>query len=164
MLLCLLSYAEHIYSVRPSFLLEIYLSSTLLFDVARTRTLWLRQIGWDGRAVAIVSSGAVGIKCLLLLLETMEKRSILRHEYNDYPPEATSGFFNRAFFLWLNPLFKKGFSNLMSVNDLFTLDKQLESKRLEYTLESKWNDGNVTFLKTMTIASIELTNHSRWEE
>lgn len=164
LLLCLLSYAEHIRSASPSFLLDTYLSSSLLFDVARTRTLWLRWVGWDGKAIAIVSSVMVGIKCLLLLLETMDKKSILRPEYQNYPPEATSGFFNKAFFLWLNPLFKKGFSSLMSVDDLFALDKQLESKRLEYTLESNWNMGNVTFLNAMIIFSIELTNDSGWED
>lgn len=143
LLLCLLSYVEHTRSVRPSFLLDIYLFSTLLFDIARTRTLWLRLAGREGMAIAILSSVMVAVKSLLLLLETMEKRSFLRHEYKNYPPEATAGFFNRAFFLWLNSLFKMGFSNLMSVDDLFALDKQLGSKRLQDNLESKWNTGNL---------------------
>lgn len=121
----------------------MYLFPSLLFDIARVRTLWLRQDGWEARTIAIISSVAVGIKFLLLLLESIEKRSLLRHEYKNCPPEATAGIFNRGFFVWLNPLFKKGFSNLMTVDDLFALDKQLYSERLQENLESKWNKGSL---------------------
>ena len=143
LVLCLLSYAEHTRSVNPSFLLNIYLFPTLLFDIARTRTVWLRFVDPEERGIAIVSSVAVGTKLLLLVLESMEKRNILKDEYKNYPPEATAGIFNRAFFLWLNSLFKKGFSSLMSVDDLFKLDKQLGSERLQDNLEAEWNLGNL---------------------
>lgn len=142
-LLCLLSYAEHTRSIRPSSLLNIYLFPSFLFDIARIRTLWLRQYDREGRTIAIISSVAVGIKLLLLCLESTEKRSILRHEYKSCPAEATAGIFNRWFFVWLNPLFKKGYSNLMAVEELFALDKQLYSERLQENLESKWNSGNL---------------------
>lgn len=137
-----LSYAEHNYSVRPSLLLGIYLSITLLFDIAKTRTLWLRELAEINRIIAILTSVAVGVKALLLLLETVEKRRILKNVYAKYPPEATGGIFNRFLFWWLNPLFKTGFSKLLSVEDLYTLDKQLASKTLHNSLETMWNNGS----------------------
>lgn len=144
LLLCFLSYAEHTRSIRPSFLLNIYLFPALLFDIARVRTLWLRWDSWEGRTIAIIASVAVSLRFSLLLLETTEKRSILRDEYKSSPPEATSGVFSRYFFLWLNPLFKKGFSSLMGVDDLFALDKQLHSERLQNHLESKWDQSKLS--------------------
>ncbi|KAE8346672.1 hypothetical protein BDV24DRAFT_147346 [Aspergillus arachidicola] len=86
--------------------------------------------------------GKTWVKALLLLLETVEKRRILKSVYAKYPPEATGGIFNRFLFWWLNPLFKTGFSKLLSVEDLYTLDKQLASKTLHNSLETMWNDGS----------------------
>lgn len=141
LVLCLLSYAEHTRSVRPSFILNTYLFCSLLFDIARCRTLWLRQASVLSLVISIVTSVAVGVKLLVLVVEAFEKRSILKSEYADYPPEATAGFYNRAFFWWLNPLFKNGFSNMLSVHDLFDLDKQMSSERLMAKFEERWSKG-----------------------
>ncbi|KAL4969112.1 putative ABC multidrug transporter [Aspergillus stella-maris] len=138
-LLALLSYAEHNFSTSPSFLLNVYLFATLLFDIAKTRTLWLREQGTTGETIAALTSVTVGVKLLLLVLESVEKRSILHDEYRAYPPEKTGGIFNRSFFWWLNPLFRQGLSKSLVVDDLFVLDKQLSSKRQHSTLESAWN-------------------------
>ncbi|KAL3460707.1 P-loop containing nucleoside triphosphate hydrolase protein [Aspergillus heterothallicus] len=149
-LLGLLSYTEHSFSVTPSFLLNIYLLVTLLFDIAKTRTLWLRQSGGISETIAIITSVVVALKFLLFVIEALEKRSILRDEYKAYPPEDTAGIFNKALFWWLNPLFQKGFARALSVNDLYLLDKQLSSKRLHSSLENSWSqvtqNGPNTFL------------------
>ncbi|KAF7117581.1 hypothetical protein CNMCM5793_006633 [Aspergillus hiratsukae] len=137
--LCLLSCAEHLRSTTPSFLLNIYLFVTLLFDVAKTRTLWLRGISQTDETIAILTSVTVGIKVVLLILEAVQKRHILRKEYSAYPSEATAGIFNRLFFIWLNPLFRSGFSKILAVDDLFVLDKQLSSRRLYSSLETLWD-------------------------
>ncbi|KNG85917.1 ABC multidrug transporter [Aspergillus nomiae NRRL 13137] len=150
-----LSYAEHYYSVTPSLLLSIYLSITLLFDIAKTRTLWLRELAEINRTIAILTSVAVGVKALLLLLETVEKRRILKNSYVNYPPEATGSIFNRFFFWWLIPLFRTGFSKLLSVGDLYTLDRQLSSKTLHDSLETMWNNGNKTSLLLVTFKTFK---------
>lgn len=135
LLLCLFSYAEHNLSVRPSFLLNVYLGATLLFDIAKTRTLWLRHPEGINQVIAIITSVGAGLKVLLLILEATEKRYILRHPYQNYPSEALAGIYNRSFFWWLNSLFRRGFSKVLGVDDLFALDKQLESKRLHRILK-----------------------------
>lgn len=92
--------------------------------------------------LAIVATAAVGVKLLLFVLEAVEKRHILKSEYAGYPPEATAGFYNRAVFWWLNPLFKIGFTGVLRVEDLFTLDKELSSERLLARFDEKWSKGN----------------------
>lgn len=141
LMLCTLSYAEHTRSVRPSFILNTYLLCSLLFDIARVRTLWLRAIDGFNEVIAIVTTVAVGSKLLLVVLEAIEKRHILKTEFAGYPPEATAGFYNRSLFWWLNPLFKNGFSNFLSVEDLSVLDKELSSERLLAMFEERWSKG-----------------------
>ncbi|KAJ5794165.1 hypothetical protein N7457_000764 [Penicillium paradoxum] len=135
----LLSYAEHTRSVRPSFILNTYLFCSLLFDIARSRTLWLRSVDTFNDTIAIITTVAVGVKLVLFVLEAVEKRHILQSEYASYPPEATAGFYNRAVFWWLNPLFKIGFTGSLHVEDLFLLDKELSSERLLAQFEVKWS-------------------------
>ncbi|CAG8213587.1 unnamed protein product [Penicillium olsonii] len=134
----LLSYAEHMRSVKPSFILNTYLFCSLLFDIARSRTLWLRSEDSYNTTIAIITTVAVGVKALLFLLEAIEKKHVLKPEYAGYPPEATAGFYNRAMFWWLNPLFKVGFKGALRVEDLFQLDKELSSERLLTRFSAKW--------------------------
>ncbi|KAL4941343.1 hypothetical protein BDV06DRAFT_223239 [Aspergillus oleicola] len=154
-LLALLSYAEHNFSTSPSFLLNVYLFVTLLSDIAKTRTLWLRQTGGIGETIAALTSVTVGIKLALLLLESSEKRSILRDEYKTCPPEAIGGIFNRSFFWWLNPLFRQGLWKSLAVDDLFILDKQLSSKRLHSTLDKAWSKVSQKHPNTLLILTLK---------
>ncbi|KAJ5893959.1 hypothetical protein N7495_005650 [Penicillium taxi] len=134
-----LSFAEHTRSVRPSFILNAYLFCSLLFDIARARTIWLRSVDTLGDHLAIVTTVSVALKALLLVLEAVEKRHILRPDYVNYPSEALAGFYNRAFFFWLNPLFLRGYKNALSLKDLFVLDDELSSERLLSSFEEKWS-------------------------
>jgi len=90
--LCLLSHAEHLYSIRPSAIINIYLLVTLLFDISRARTLWL-----DGstKSVAAVFSSTISIKLMILVIEAVEKRGILLERYRHSSPEVTSGIYSR---------------------------------------------------------------------
>lgn len=161
-LLSFLSYAEHNFSASPSFLLNVYLFVTLLFDIARTRTLWLRQFGGTSEIIKALTTATVGLKLVLLALESVEKRSILRDAYKAYPPEATGGIFNKILFWWLNPLFRLGFSRSLVVEDLYALDKQLASERLHLSLETAWKKGNtdlhLALLALMNIVSQKSPN------
>lgn len=151
--LVLLSYTEHTRSVKPSLILNAYLLVSLLFDIAKVRTLWLRSTNSFNDGIAIVTTVSLGAKLLLAFLEAIEKRNILKHEFADYPPEATAGLYNKATFWWLNPLFKNGFSNILSVEDLSVLDKELSSERLLALFEERWSKGKlhcVQYFKSVT--------------
>lgn len=81
------------------------------------------------------------MKTFILVLEALEKRRVLRSEYRASPPEATASIFNRSFFWWLNPLFFKGFSSLLRIDDLFVVDKQMRSDYVHERMEQAYNKG-----------------------
>ena len=136
--LCLLSYAEHTRAVKPSSLINTYLLATLLFDITHARTLWLRAADHVNHNIAYISTAAVVIKSVVLILEALDKRRSLRPEYQAYPPEATSSIYNRSFFWWLNPLFWQGFSRDLVVDDLFVLDKHLQASYCYARFQAAW--------------------------
>jgi ATP-binding cassette subfamily C (CFTR/MRP) protein 1 len=135
-LLGFLSCVEHLRSIRPSFSLNVYLLFTTLFDIERSRTYALDP---ELNLVATVFASRLGVKVFLAILEAREKRKLLLPGFADYSPEATSGVYKRATFWWLNELFKKGFSNSLTVDDLFQLDKHLQANYLHHILGSAWS-------------------------
>ncbi|KAJ5279863.1 hypothetical protein N7478_005235 [Penicillium angulare] len=157
--LAALSYAEHARSVRPSFILNAYLLCSLLFDVSRARTLWLRSANSFDDIIATVTTISVGAKLLLAILEAVEKRHILKSEFQGYPPEATASFYNRSVFYWLNPVFNVGFSSILSIEDLFPLDKELSSERLLAIFEERWSKVKS---KTPNTLHLECLKAAKW--
>jgi hypothetical protein len=139
--LCLLSYAEHTRAVKPSSLINTYLLATLLFDITHARTLWLRAVDHVNHNIAYISTAAVVVKFVVLILEALDKRRSLRPEYQAYPPEATGSIYNRSFFWWLNPLFRQGFSRDLVVDDLFVLDKHLQASYCYPRFQAAWKSG-----------------------
>ena len=130
--------AEHIKTIRPSLLLNGYLFFSLLFDVARCRTFW---IGQTETAIVGLFTATVAIKVVVLVLEAIEKRDILDPRFQDAPPEAIAGIYNRSVFWWLNLLFRRGFRKNLGLDDLYPLDKHLASTYLQYLLGSAWTKG-----------------------
>ncbi len=137
LVLPLLSYAEHNKSVRPSLSLNGYLLLSLFCDAVRVRTLWLRSPDKN----ATNTTASLALKAVILVLEALEKRSILRPEFQQYPQEAISGFYSRSLFWWLNLLLRKGFRKTLTVNDLYSLDRHLGSKYLHILLQTSWLQG-----------------------
>lgn len=130
--------AEHVKTIRPSLLLNGYLFFSLLFDIARCRTFWL---GETETTIAGLFTAALTIKVVVLVLEAVEKRGILKPGFRDAPPEAIAGIYNQGIFWWLNPLFRKGFRKNLGLDDLYPLDKHLASTYLQNLLSSAWTKG-----------------------
>lgn len=81
----------------------------------------------------------MGVKLFLAIFEARSKQTLLRPEYVELPPEATAGVYNRVFFWWQNVLFRRGFSNTLSVDELFNLDRYLQSDYLQRQLKAGWD-------------------------
>jgi ATP-binding cassette, subfamily C (CFTR/MRP), member 1 len=126
---------DHVRSVRPSSILNIYLLSTLLFDAARARTLWRMP---ENRTIASLFLAIVLWKIVLLLLEIKEKRGLLRPEYQHAPPEETGGIVNRSFFWWFNSLLLAGNKQELFVPDLFEIDSALSFHEMENDMRYRW--------------------------
>ncbi|KAI5197133.1 putative multidrug resistance protein [Aureobasidium subglaciale] len=134
-LLCLLSHLEHKKSIRPSALLNAYLFFSALFDIVQLRTLW--EI--DGlEQIARLSSSALALKIVVLVLEAWEKGSLLTFPYRDTTPEARSGVYNRSVFWWLNHFLTIGFGKVITFEDLYPLDDALSSEQLAESAQSSW--------------------------
>ncbi|KUJ15922.1 P-loop containing nucleoside triphosphate hydrolase protein [Mollisia scopiformis] len=131
-----LSRLEHNRSIKPSSLLSVYLLVSVAFDAVQVRTLFLRH---DESAILGLFTTSVGLKLVLLLLESLNKRKYLRAPYSTYPPESTSGVFGRSFFWWLNPMLATGFRRLMTLDDLFVTDNALLSEPLGEEMKKSWN-------------------------
>jgi ATP-binding cassette subfamily C (CFTR/MRP) protein 1 len=143
--LVLLSHLEHGRSIRPSALIALYLLVTLLFDVARARTLWLLLPGSGngerGLAVAAVFTATVGIKAVVIVLEGLEKRKILLEAWRGASRESTSSVFSRGLFWWLNRLLIRGFRSVLSVDDdLLAINERLGSEKLAEKLQERWDE------------------------
>lgn len=152
LILALLSYLEHMRSIRPSFLLSIYLLLTVAFDTARSRSYGLDS---DLDTIASVFSSRVGVKLVLAILEAMPKERLLLPDFEGCPPEAASGMYKRSLFWWLNALFKHGYSEILTIDDLFHLDKHLQSDYLHQILMTSWS--KCTSASILPILSLRLT-------
>ncbi|KAH7122958.1 ABC transporter [Dactylonectria macrodidyma] len=127
-----LSFAEHKRAPRPSVLLACFLFLTLLFDIVRTRTLWLianHDLHHEGATRAKMALAMMVLKGVILVLEAQHKRH--SQDWNDHhSPEETSGIFSLSTYTWLDRLFLSGFRSLLSVGDLYALDQTMSASRL----------------------------------
>jgi ATP-binding cassette subfamily C (CFTR/MRP) protein 1 len=130
-----LLYAEHRYSYSPSMLLSLYLSITILLDIAIVRSLFLRG---DLNTVAAVASAAVSAKLVILVLEEVPKRGSTTTRTSK---ELSSGLWNRSVFWWLNSTLRRGFKSFLGMDDLSSLDHQLDSRFLASRINQTWESG-----------------------
>ena len=134
--LLFLSRLEHSRSVQPSLTLNVYLLASVICDALQLRTIFFRH---DKPAIVWLSTANLVLKLFLLLVESRSKQKHLKAPYNRYPPEATSGFFSRIFFWWINPILVTGFRKLITLDDLFAVDSSLMSEVLVLEIQSSWS-------------------------
>jgi hypothetical protein len=130
-----LSLADHSKSPRPSVLLGIYLSLTLLPDAAQARTFFLSSDDAPEVIYSNVFCAALALKILILLLEAKTKSQWLAWDKKDHSPEESSGIFSLGVFAWLNKMFLDGYKGVLTLDDLYPLDSALDGK----TLHSKFS-------------------------
>ena len=134
----ILSTLDHNRSVRPSTILQIYLMLSMLFDIVRTRTIWLIS---SDHALIILFTAATASKVVMLLLELTEKRHALEPKYRSLPRETTSGFANVSIFWWLNRILRVGAGKIIGLQELDGLEDEFDSVRLLERLQSDWLTG-----------------------
>lgn len=133
-----LSHLEHLRSLRPSTILCLFLGTSSLLDLARMRTLSFMP---HNRPVTILFAvGWLG-KVIILILESIEKRSLLKKPFEESSLEATSGVFSRSLFWWLNGLLWKGSKTTLTVETLPDLDEDIKQASNPQDLFQKWKKG-----------------------
>ncbi|KAF2500059.1 hypothetical protein BU16DRAFT_578086 [Lophium mytilinum] len=132
-MLGLVSHFEHYRTLRPSTIITTYLTVSAVFDAARTRTLWATH---GARPLAIMLLIATLIKVFLLGLELKGKQAWL--VVKESSPEATSGFFSRLTFWWVNPMLLRGYRTPLQESGLFELQPALVGEKELLGLFERW--------------------------
>ncbi|KAL2858516.1 hypothetical protein BJY01DRAFT_530 [Aspergillus pseudoustus] len=130
------SWLEHARSIRPSFIINIYLFLSVLLGLPRARTLWMLGLN---RIIPVVFTCSLILKCAMTILESKEKRKILLYDAKEVAKVSTSGPFNHSVFYWLTSLFLQGYKKTLSLQDLFPLSSNLKSEKLEVNLRTAWD-------------------------
>ncbi|KAK8141736.1 hypothetical protein G3M48_009985 [Beauveria asiatica] len=139
-------YIGHKHSIRSSGLLATYLLFTLAVDILKCRSYFLR-----GELIALggLAATTASLRLLLLIVEERSKRKLLLDEKlrQISGSEATSGYFTRSFFLFLNPMFLSGFSNKLQNADMDQLGLDFSSEVLHAKLDNHWERHHVASTK-----------------
>ncbi|KAJ5758005.1 uncharacterized protein N7511_006699 [Penicillium nucicola] len=126
---------EHVRSIRPSFLLSLYLFLTLILDLARVRTAWLTP---DNEDYSVLLSTSLALKVILLILASVEKKKWLLSSEKHHSKESVSGPFSRGLFTWLNGLLWRGHSEALAGDDLPNVHEKLLSSELSTRFANTW--------------------------
>lgn len=137
----ILSLFEHTRSIRPSSLLGLYLLLSIILDLAQARSLWI-QI--SDSPIAGLFSASLGLKLILLVLESVEKRRLLTPSSSSPAHESTSGIYNRGVFWWLNSLLWKGHKVVLDAEQLPKIAETFSSSDLARKLTYQWTRGEGT--------------------
>ncbi|KAF4435232.1 multidrug resistance [Fusarium acutatum] len=140
LLLIPLSWIEHSRAPRPSTAIAAYLSVTLLFDLARTRTAWLLTPPALYQNYASVLTASAALKAVMVYLESRQKEKWLGWDVKQHSPEETSGIWNLGVFFWLNTLFMKGYRVILTLESLYPLDEALAAERHQTFVERVHNN------------------------
>lgn len=132
--MAILSTREHSRSIRPSWVLEVYLFFTLILDTARTRTAWL--IGHD-EIYPILTTTGIAIKLAILLLEVREKAGLSPEDVSR-SPEERSGAIGQALLWWLVDLVRTGYRKILTLSDLYPLTNEMRSEAVGAKFERNW--------------------------
>lgn len=113
-----------------------YLLLTILCEIPRVRTAWLLR---DRDGLAAVMTTLLATRLLLLLVESIEKMSLLMETGRTYSKEITSGLLARASFWWLNSLLQDGYRNILALGVLPRIHEKLDSERLAERVQTAWH-------------------------
>lgn len=139
----------HDRSVCPSSLTTVYLMVKLLCC-----SLWIPVSGQfrDGLSAYALPCSTL----LLLVLESHDKTSILLPAYTIESPEAMISFLGNMLFWWINPILARGYSRLLSADDIPCLDQNTSSKALAHAILLIWDQRG-----TWLASNQSFENHAR---
>lgn len=130
-----LSFAEDQRSVEPSDLLVLYFSALTIVSIPRLRSLWLIP---STNVPKGVWTAIYVLTVLALFFESSRKIKSLRPLYRKFTMEQIIGFWGRSFFIWVNPIFRRGYSNVIQEADIPETDDDLQGELALAKLQEAW--------------------------
>lgn len=94
-------------------------------------------------AIPAIFSASLGLKLVVLILEEVNKTKYIDPSVGETAAEETAGIFSRTLFWWLNRLIRTGFSKVLTVDGLPTIDRRLCSQSLLATFTKRWEEGKL---------------------
>lgn len=154
-----LVYLEHRRSVSSSVFISLYLASTLLLDIVKSRSYFSTQ---SLQTIAGLSAASCVVKLALLLLEEVSKRAYIKDGAvrESVSRETTCGFWTRALFLWLNPTLTLGYKTILQVDDLGYLGDNFSSEYLAAKFEPIWAKCKLRKHNSIYSTLISIDKHS----
>lgn len=130
-------YLEHGHTLRSSFILTIYLFATVLTDITKSRSFFLRHnLAVPGGLETAAATLQLGLLCLQ---EVSKRADVIDINLRDtLGEEAVSGPVSRLFFLFLRPIFRIGFRTDLSMNDLSPLGPEFSPALLFQQVKARW--------------------------
>lgn len=80
------------------------------------------------------------LKTILLVMESLNKTSLLLVDSKDYAETDLVGILSRVTFWWINPILKLGNKQILTPEDMPSLDTELNTKRLRGRAVQEWNN------------------------
>ncbi|KAJ5085777.1 P-loop containing nucleoside triphosphate hydrolase protein [Penicillium argentinense] len=134
-----LSHLEHIRSLRPSSILCLFFVLTIPFDLARLRTFYFMP---DNQPITVLFAIGLVNKAVILVLESTEKRHLLKKAFEGSAVESTSGIISRFSFWGMNDLLAKGSKSTLTVESLPLLADDIREASDPQSLEERWDKAN----------------------
>ncbi|EJP67794.1 canalicular multispecific organic anion transporter 1 [Beauveria bassiana ARSEF 2860] len=132
-----LLYISHTFSLHQSSFLSVYLSATMLFDMAMTRSYFLRgSLDFLGALQATIAV----LKFTLVVIEEIPKHHLFHSSSFRLGPAERGGFWGRALLLWVTPILRLGFVKDLSVDELPHIGDQYDSEPLFNKFVPNWNE------------------------
>ncbi|KAJ3490638.1 hypothetical protein NLG97_g5745 [Lecanicillium saksenae] len=130
-------YVEHRRGIRASGLLSLYLTIGIIIDGTKTRSYFIRQIP----SLSGLAATTTSLRFVLLCVHELPKTGlIIDPAVRDASGrEATSGYWSRTFFVFMNPIFSAGYRKIISIDDLGNLGIEFSSGHLFESLSRRWN-------------------------
>lgn len=136
-------YANHVHFTRPLPFLGVFLMSTLLLDIATTRT-YFRRSGL--LTIARLHVSIPILKLMILLSEEVSKRSLVISPTlrDSLGSESFAGFLNKSLFLWLNPVMLFGMRGRITTDFLPGVSRQVDAVVLYNDFMAIWSKTDQT--------------------
>ncbi|KAJ4158067.1 uncharacterized protein LMH87_008612 [Akanthomyces muscarius] len=136
--LCMMIHMEHKHAIRSSAFLALYLFFTVCADAVKSRSYFLRS-GME--TLGALAATTASLRACLIVLEEVSKKPLLLDDdvRAGSGPEATSGYFQRAFFIYLHPMLMTGFRQNLALQDMGKLGIQFSSKALHLRLKKAFD-------------------------
>ncbi|PYI24792.1 P-loop containing nucleoside triphosphate hydrolase protein [Aspergillus violaceofuscus CBS 115571] len=130
------TYFERAHSPRPPIWPSLHLFVAVLLDSVRARTFWLAS---NTILAPIILSVTLGLRVLLLILESTLPTHSQSPQHSDSTEEESSSLWELCLLTWVLPILKQGFFSPLTLEQVPPIGHSLTAERLIRRLQRRWD-------------------------